>query len=42
VAAFYELLVHTLIRFREKRRERLSEVISRYGLIRLLEFKYSD
>jgi glycosyltransferase involved in cell wall biosynthesis len=41
-ATFYELLVHTLIKFRGKRRERLSKHISRYGLIRLLEPRYSD
>jgi (heptosyl)LPS beta-1,4-glucosyltransferase len=41
-AAFYELLVHILIKFRGKRRKRLSKLISRYGLIRLLELKYSD
>jgi glycosyltransferase involved in cell wall biosynthesis len=41
-AAFYELLVHILIKFRGKRRERLSKLISKYGLIRLLEPRYSD
>jgi predicted AAA+ superfamily ATPase len=38
----YEILVQTLTKFRGKRRERISKLISKYGLIRLLEHKLRD
>jgi len=33
---FYEILVHTLMNFRGEKREKMSKLISRYGLIKLL------
>jgi len=42
ILTFYETLVHTLVKFRGKRRERISKLISKYGLIRLLEHKLRD
>jgi hypothetical protein len=40
--SLYEILVQTLTKFRGKRRERISKLISKYGLIRLLEHKLRD
>jgi (heptosyl)LPS beta-1,4-glucosyltransferase len=35
--SFYEILVHTLTKFRGRRRTKISKLISTYGLIKLLE-----
>ena len=35
--SYYEILVHTLIQFRGKRRTKISKLISQYGLIELLD-----
>jgi len=35
--SYYEILVHTLIRFRGRKRTKLSKIISEHGLIKLLE-----
>jgi len=37
--SFYEMLVHTLIRFRGKRGENISKLVSEHGLIKLLNLE---
>jgi len=37
--SFYEILVHTLMRFRGRKREKISKLISKYGVIKLLKLE---